>query len=60
MIGLTRWLSLRPGVQEAKAQLEKSKAEQEESRLLVDEVASLHEENHITARIHAALRGGRA
>jgi len=60
MISLTRWLRLRPGIQEAKAQVEKSKAQQAQTHRLADEVRELHQENRITARMHQAMRGGRA
>ncbi len=56
---LAKLLRLWPGIQEAKAAAETSKGQQQESRLLTDEVARLHQENHITARIHTAMRGGR-
>lgn len=60
MISLPKWLRpFRPGVAEAKAQLEQSKAEQVQSHRLAAEVRDLHQENRITARMHAAMRGGR-
>lgn len=60
MIRLTKWLRWQPAVEEAKEQLEKSKAEKAASHRLVEEVNRLHEENRISARVHAAMRGGRA
>lgn len=62
MISLREWLRrpFRPGLAEAKAQLEASKAAQVQSRRLVDEVRRLHQENRITARVHNAMRGGNA
>jgi hypothetical protein len=62
VISLKAWLRrpVRPGLAEAKAQLEQSKSEQVQSHRLAVEVARLHQENRITARVHQAFRGGRA
>lgn len=60
MISLARWLRQQPRAEEAKAQLEKSKAEQASANRLTREVRDLHQENRITARVHRAMRGGPA
>jgi hypothetical protein len=60
VISLTRWLRQQPKAEEARAQLEKSKAEQVNAHRLTSEVRDLHQENRITARVHRAMRGGPA
>ncbi len=60
MISLTRLLRWQPRLEEAKQQLEKSQAEQVAAHRLNREVRQLHEENRISARVHAAMRGGHA
>ena len=57
MIRLTKWLRWQPAVEEAKAQLEKAQAEKAIAHRLSNEVRA---EDRITARMHEAMRGGRA
>ena len=56
---IIRWFS-RPwrGTSEARRHLEATSAEGPAVRALAEEVRVLHRENHITARIHEAFRGG--
>lgn len=60
MISLAQWFRFRAGEKEAKAELEKSQRQQESAHRLNTEVRGLHQENQITARVHQAMRGGRA
>lgn len=60
MINLAQWFRFRAGEKEAKDQLEKSKKQEESAHRLNNEVRDLHQENRITARVHQAMRGGRA
>lgn len=55
-----RWLA-RPwlGVREARRHLASSQADQAEVRELAADMRQIREENHISARVHAAMRGGR-
>lgn len=48
------------GIKEAKRHLEESKAARLESEDVTEDIRELRAENHITARVHAAMRGGRA
>ena len=57
MIRLRRWLRWQSAVGEAKAQLEKAQAEKAIAHRLSNEVRA---EDRITARMHEAMRGGRA
>lgn len=63
MTGRLRWLRLRwpwSGTREARRHLEESQADREAVHELAQEVRDLHRENHISARVHAAFRGGGA
>ena len=48
------------GVREAKKHLASSEVNRAEMREITEDIRQLREENHITARVHAAMRGGRA
>ena len=66
---MTGWRALIPWlrIREARRHLEASKElgcaariEAERSRRLAEEMRQLRRENHITQRVHSALRGGKA
>lgn len=61
---LAQWLGRRirspwSGVAKARAALEESRSEQPAVRELAEDLNRIHQENHITARVHRAMRGGR-
>lgn len=54
-----RWLRPWAGIQEAKEHLAAAEADRVEMQEITVEIRQQVQENHITARVHAAMRGGR-
>lgn len=54
-----RWLCPWTGIREAKRHLASSEAAREEMQQITEDIRKLRAENHITARVHLAMRGGR-
>jgi transposase-like protein len=60
MTNLIDWLkSPWSNLSEARRHLAESEAEKEEVQQLAKDLRKIYEENHITAKMHAAFRGGR-
>jgi hypothetical protein len=54
-----RWLLPWRGVREARAAFDESATQRQQTETQVAELRRLHAENHISARVHYAMRGGR-
>ena len=54
-----RWLSPWSGIQEAKRHLAAAEADRAEMQKITIDIRQQVKENHITARVHAAMRGDR-